>query len=905
MEARGRRDVGRARVDVTMFTRVGSLLRNLFARERKQRALADELDSYVDLVSDEYARDGLSADEARRRALSEANVEHTKEITRDAWIGTWIAVAIRDLAYSWRSLRRTPAFTIAVSLTLAIGIGANAAVMSVMDTMFLRKLPVPHPESVFQIYLGDTREGRRSARDPASFPDYDDLRTRLSGISGLAAYAMTGLPLGDEFAGSSAWSALVTASYFPLFGVTPARGRFIGAGEDQGVGAHPVAVISYTMWQSRFNGDNNVVGRVLTIGTGRFTIIGVAPAGFTGTHPEGRTDIWIPYTMQAEATGRDYTFGNRAVRHAVIVGRLAEGSSIERVQQSAERALHDLSSIYPSTDASLRIRVAKHDRLFTVDQNPSAPFDFLFVWAMIALLHLVACMNIASLMLARAAARRRELGVRLCLGASRIRIIAQSLGEPALLGLIGAAGGLAIARWLTSLVTSLRFLSAGDPGLDVRVVAIVAAVTIGTVIQFGLLPAKDAARRDPLVLLRGGTTRAAGTRDRTGPVLVCAQVALSLILVSNAAALVRMYQRESRSDLGFDAARVALADVHWRRGYHPGSDWNTTADALTRGLVRSPGVRAVALASVAPLRPQGGFAVVKVEGHAYAIGENTTLSTALVSPGYFSAIGASLARGRAFTPTDRMSATDSSRGFDVAIVNEAFAHRYWPGEDALGKRISYAGHGTSTIVGVIHDMHDVTIAYVQPRAYFPLLEASIPLDLVVIASVQDDPYHALGELREAVMTSALPIDPPSLSAMASVVDDALALSRVGGAAVSSCAGIALLLTCIGLYGLVASWGAERRREIGIRLALGAQRVQVHGLLLRGTALPVGIGLMLGGAGTVALLVLERAWWGPAIGAGTAPLVIGGAVLAAIAGIAALVPAWRSAGVDPSEALRVA
>ncbi|MFI5234057.1 MAG: ABC transporter permease, partial [Gemmatimonadales bacterium] len=412
-------------------------------RRRSDADFADEIASHLQLEADQLEREGMPADDARATARREfGNVSAWKEWFHESRRMLLLDNIARDLRHAWRSLLRSPSFTIVVALTLAIGIGANAAVVTVIDTMFLRKLPVPAPERMFAVFSGDVHNrARRAAIGWNSFPDYLNLRSRLQGTDGLAAYSMQWVPLGDSLAGTSAWSALVSGNYFQVLGIHAAYGRLILPDEEEPRGTHPVVVISDALWKSRFAADEHIVGTQMTIGAGRFTIVGIAPAGFTGTHPEGRTDLWIPITMYAEAAGRPYIFDNRDARQVAVIGRVAAGATLAQVQTSLDHATHDLVATYPAVDAQLTTRARPHEHLVEFEQNPFAFASFLFVLAMIALLHLVACANIASLMLARAAARRRELGIRVCLGASRGRVIMQSLAAPARGAGRGAAGG--------------------------------------------------------------------------------------------------------------------------------------------------------------------------------------------------------------------------------------------------------------------------------------------------------------------------------------------------------------------------------------------------------------------------------------------------------------------------------
>ena len=811
----------------------------------------------------------------------------------------------RDLLHAWRALRRSPSFAIVVALTLAIGIGANAAIIGIIDGIFLRKLPVPQPERVFGISSGDVHDPRRRpAVGGNSFPDYTDIRGRVDGVDGLAAYSMQWLPLGDSLAGTSLWSALVSGNYFSVLGIHAARGRLIMSDEEQPRGAHPVAVISDALWKSRFGADDHIVGHQLAIGTGRFTIIGVAPPGFTGTHPEGRTDLWIPYTMYAEAAGRDYIFDNRGARLASIIGRLAPDATLTQVQAGLDRAAHDLAITYPEADGLLRMSAGSHEHIFELRQNPSVLADFLFVLAMVALLHLVACANIASLMLARAAARRRELGIRLCLGASRGRIVAQSLAEPALLALIGAAGGVLVARWITLLITGMQFMSALDPGMNLRVLAIVGLVTLATTLEFALIPALEASRRDPLSMIRGSSgARVAGRKDGAAPFLVVAQVAVSLVLLASAATLFRTFHRQSGADPGFDSSGLIVTAVTPKKGTAFAGDWAARVGDLTRRVASLPGVSAVAIAGGAPLQGGAWYEEVNVAGHQYAEGETHAVSGENVGPGYFAAIGATMVRGREFASTDRAAGAVASHGFDVAVVNGAMARRFWPGDDPIGKQISYRNRGSATVIGVVRDMHDVSLSVVVPRAYFPLLELPVVPRFELIVHGTGDPSALRPMVRSIIASSSPPAEAAEIQTMAEVLDGATSLSKDASIGLGICGAIALLLTSIGLYGLVASWSAERRGEIGIRMALGAQAWQVRTLLVGGVGRLFVVGAIVGLSGATVMMRLARHWYGASVTFEPWPLATAFVVLAGASAAAAYIPSWRATTIDPAAVLR--
>lgn len=606
--------------------------------------------------------------------------------------------------------------------------------------------------------------------------------------------------------------------------------------------------------------------------------------------------------MEAEASGRPPVYQNRDARAAFLIGRLSKGSSLARMQISLDRAAAELGARWPALDGSLTFRVAAHERLVNADDAPGVLTPFLLFWAMILLLHFVACSNVASLILARVAARRREIGVRLCLGASRRTIVIHALAEPALLAILGATGGVVIARWLTLLITRMQFLSAMDSGLDVRVLAIVAVTAGATVLVFGLAPALEASRPDPLMTVRGlSAARATGGRRDAAPLLVVLQVALSVILLANAAVLARTFEREATKNPGFDASRLVLASVELRGTRAQWGDLGPGLDALLARISALRGVRSAVVSGGAPLvRAAGWFDEVVVAGHQYSDDESRKLSVQVVGPGYFATIGAKLSRGREFTVHDR---SDLSGQFDAVVVNEAMARRFWPNEDPLGKQVAFRHRGAATVVGVVRDFHDISLSSVQPRAYFPILEWRVWPNFELLVQTTEDPAALEPVLRAVIASSSIPVQPPRVRSMSDVLSDALELPRDGGIALGICASIALLLTSIGLYGLVATLSAQRRREIGIRLALGARSLHVHKLMLGGVGRLVSVGALAGLAGATALVQVERGLWGPSIELEAIPIVLALILLGAIVAAAAFVPSRRATMCDPSEVLR--
>jgi putative ABC transport system permease protein len=804
-----------------------------------------------------------------------------------------------DVLGTWRSLRRAPAFVISVTTLLALGIGGNAAVLGVVDAAFLRPLPVPNPDQIVAVFSTPHGLARTTQLQGNSIPDYESMRDRIAGISGLAAYEMETVSLGDSLSSIPAWSALVSGNYFKILNVVAQRGRMLSEDDARTQLSEGAAVISDAMWRDRFAGSSTVVGSRITLGKGHFVIVGVAPRGFTGIHPEGRTDVWITYSAARDGVGIT-TIDSRSTRRTAIVGRLLPGATLGEVQASVNRAALDLARSFPAADAGLTLVVAHHSHLISTDESPGVLTTFVLVWVMILLIHLVACSNVATLVLARVSARRRDLGIRMCLGASRGRIIRYSLVESSVLAILGSIGGIVVAYCLIRLMTQLEFLSAFRVGIDPRVLAIVAAITIVSALQFGLWPAREAAREDPVILLGGASTgRVIGRRGDVTRFILAGQVAISLLFATDAVVVFRSFQKQTNASPGFDAEHIVVASVSLPGSQRGKADWRAAYDvALARAAAIHGAIR-VAAADGAPLYHASSMKVVNVPTHVYTPGEPNEISTQRIGPGYFAALGASMAHGREFTEIDRGS--DTVDQFDVAIINHAMAVRYWQTTDPVGRSIQIGRGAPATIVGVVSDIRDVSATAAIPRVYVPLLEG-LYSPFEVLVQTRDSASSVVQPLRSAIAAAVGARDPPKVVTMREIRDQSSLLARSAAFGLMACAAAALLLTSIGLYGMVAGYASARENEIGIRLALGASSVHIYAALLGPVFRLVVLGCIIGTAAAALVVRLEAAWWGPTVA--LEPLGVGVAVSVFLlsAGLAAFLPAHRAASVSPAVVL---
>ncbi len=863
--------------------------------------MAEEFRFHVEMETERLVREsGLLPAEARRRALIAFGSveEHKEELRGDrgaAWLGHDI---IRDVRAAWRSLWRTPTFTITTCVILAIGIGTNAAVLGVIDAAFFRPLPVPQPSSIIAIFSTQGHGSHRAARlEPNSFADYAAIRQPVRGIEGLAAYRMASLTFEDAAGGANLWAALVSGTYFGVLHVDAQRGRVIREDDERMGSAGLAVVISDAMWKERFGASDTAIGTRVLIERRPYIIVGVAPKGFTGTHPEGRTDLWVPYSSGVMISGSAVNLENHAARVAAIIGRLRPGATLSQAQASLDNLSREFRIRFPESDSTLGLVAVHHARLVIPEESPGALTSFLLVWMMVLLVHLVACSNVAMLVVARAAAKRHELGIRLCLGASRGRIIWQSLVESGILALLGAIGGTVLAQWMIQLVTRMQFLSAFNIGLDWRILAIVVSVTVLTALQFGLWPARSAAREDPLVLL-GGTSggRVKGGRDRSVSVILVAQVAVCLVLCANAAFVVHGFQVQTTTDPGFDLRHVLVASIRPNRT--TSSDWLSAHDQALERARAMPGVLQASSAVGAPLYHAAEPQRIAIPGRVRAAEEQMTFLAQRVGPGYFSTLGVSMASGREFTTSDRGSGKADE--FDVVVINQLLARRLWPAGDAVGQLIGLERGAPARVIGIAADVLDVSASAAQPRLYLPLLESRRgPFEILM--RINGDPKSMTSVIRAALSSSSSA--PVQVTTMTDIHDGATSLARVAGLGLTACSAIALLLVSIGLYGTVSGWVSTRKSEIGVRLALGAPASHVHALVLGSVFRLLAMGGVLGLLASVGLARIERSWLGPFFSFEPLPIVVAIIPLVLSAGIAAFIPSLRAVKTNPATVLR--
>jgi putative ABC transport system permease protein len=797
----------------------------------------------------------------------------------------------QDVRYAWRMLARNKAATAVLVLALAFGTGANAAIFSVVNAVLLRPLPYPEPDRLMAVWEDATAFGfPRNTPAPANYLDWNkDNRT----FADMAAYEDRSLALLADGAPERIQGFAVTANLFEVLGVVPALGRPFAAADDR-PGAPEVVILSDGLWRRRFGASPAVLGTSVLLDGRPYAVVGVMPRGFG--FPSARAQAWVPVAFTSE------TAASRGNHYLEVVGRLAAGASPAQATADLETIARRLEREYPETNKGIgALAVPLHEQ-----KVGDIRTSLLVLLGAVGLVLLVACANVANLLLARSVSRQREIAVRAALGAGRGRLVRQMLTESVILGLLGSLAGLLLARVSLRLLVPLVPESVAAPesiALDARVLVFTLGLALFTGFVFGMAPALHLSRTALAGAVREGTRSSeGGGRGRTRGVLVAAEVALSLVLLIGAGLLIKSFDRLRRVDAGFRAERMLTMGVDLPSTAYPDAPRRRAFwDALLLRLPTLPGVESAAVITHLPLTFDGDNWLFLPEGQ--EDGGDGTLPVAVyrvVSRDYFRTVGIPLRRGRAFEETDRAGMPQ------VAVVNHKMAETYWPGQDPLGRRIRI-GRGERalwlTVVGVVGDTRQTDIHQPpKPELYRAYTQAeSGPRDIVV-RSAGDPLSLAAAVAREVhALDPNLPVS--DVRRMEDVASEAVARPRFQTLLLGVFAGAALLLALVGIYGVIAYSVAQRTREIGIRLALGATRADivraVMGPGFRLTLAGLGVGLV--GAFATSRLLAGLLFGVSAIDAGVFAAVP--ALVLAVSLLAAYLPARRGALLDPVRALR--
>jgi predicted permease len=877
-------------------SRLTSLWRNLVHRTEKERDLDEEVRAYAAILEDENAARGLPPEEARRQALIEmGGMEQVKEDVREVRMGALLETVGQDVRYGVRTLARTPGFTVAAVLALALGIGATTVIFSVVDAVLLRPLPYDRPEQLAVVL--------HRGRNPVSPANFVDWRREAGAFRALGAADYWPVNLGGTERPERVTGLHVTGDLLPLLGVAPQLGRLTAP--DEGENGHDrVVVLGHRVWQRRFGRDPGVVGRSVRLDGEPHTVIGVMPRGFEFPPFWAKgAELWAPMPMAERA-------GNRTAQSLRVFGRLAPGTSLERARAEMATVTARMEKEYPGTNRNVVVRSLDD---MAVGNVRSA---LLVLLGAVAFVLLIACANVAHMLLARATARHKEVALRVALGASRARVVRQLLTESVVLALAGGAAGLALAAAGIRAVVALgpqELPRLDTVGLDLRVLAVTLGVSLLTGVAFGLAPAVQASRSDLNVSLREGergSTVGAG-RHRLRRFLMASELALALVLLVGAGLMIRTFAALRAFDPGFRPAHVASAvvSVTGARAGEPGQRLPFYRAVLER-IRSSPGVVSASAINHLPLAGDIWGFPFNVEGRPRpAPGETPSAAYRVVFPGYFTAMGVPV-HGRDFDDRDDLGTPG------VVIVNEYMAQRHWPGEDAIGKRITLGDPdkdaGWLTVVGVAANAaRSRWAAAPEEEMFLPFLQSakyrespqSAYTYMTLVVRTTGEPSALAPVLRAAAWEADAGVTVSAVQTMDEVVAASTASPRFYLLLLAGFAAVALALAAVGIYGVMSYSVAQRQNEIGIRMALGARSGDVIRLVMRET---VGVAALGGAAGLVAAALLSRLMGALLYGVGAADpltLAIVCGVLAAVALLATYIPARRAVGVDPLQALR--
>jgi len=893
------------------FLRLGGI----FGRERQERELAEELESHLQMHIEENLRRGMTPTEARRDALLKlGGIESTKESYRDRRGVPWLETFFQDVRYGLRMLRKNSAFTVVSVLTLALGIGANTAIFSLLDAILLRFLPVDKPEQLVQV----TRRAPREDRFSSVFtnPLWEKVRDQRDVFSGAAAWGDVRFDLAQGGEAHYATGLWVSGDFFRTLGIRPAAGRLITVGDDQR-GCPGVAVLSYSFWQDHFGGASSAAGSTISLDNHTYPIIGVAAPGFYGVEVGNKFDVALPLCATAIFDGARPRLDHRSWWWLQILGRLKPG--INPAQLKAQLKLISPRVFAATVPPNWDPEGQKSYQKWTLTAVPGAtgtsglrrqferPLQILM--AVVGIVLLIACANIASLMLARAATRHREMAVRRAVGASRLRLIRQLLTECILLSIAGALVGILFARWGSLLL--VRFISTArdqvflDLALDWRTLGFTAAIAIITAILFGVLPALRSTRVSLTAAMKGSLAADSErhARIRPGRWIVASQVALSLVLLVGAGLFLRSFAKLLLLDIGFDRTNVLVMHTEARTAGIAPDKWMGTWDEIERRLSALPGVSSVSRGLVTPLGGSEWNQLVHADSPNPPTGMASLVYLNGVTPGYFRTLRIPLLAGRDF------KVGDTAASPKAALINQTMARKFYPNLNPVGRLFRMEEDqgklgAPIQIVGIVRDSkYDSLREGDYACAYFPLTQfpgfADGP-NFLIRTAVRPSAVLSLIQATVAGVNKSISLQ---FDTLARQVDDSLVQERVLATLSAFFAGLALLLAVVGLYGAISYMVTLRQTELGVRMALGAAPGSILHLVLRDVFIILGAGLVVGtGLALVNVQLVQNLLFGLAA-RDSLTLALAAGLLSLVAFVAGYFPARRAARADPLVALR--
>ena len=878
-------------------------LRSLFRKEQVDRELDEELTGFLEMATEEKIKSGMSREDARREVrLEMGSPEVAKEIVGAAGWESLVETSWQDLRFAARMLRKNPSFTTVAVLTLALGIAANTTVLSWISATLLNPIPgVAHTSDLVTVMRGDRTD---HPTPPFSYPDLRDLSERTQTFSGLLGYHDDYMSLTGVAKPERIYGALTTANYFDVLGVHPILGRAFLPEEGTLRAGAAVIVIGYAFWQNHFAGDPQIVGKTIQINRHPYTVVGVAPRDFTGCAPGLRTELWIPVSMDRDVWGfnrPDY----RGIFWLNVLGKLRPGVTKNQAQAELNLLMREIAKRFPEDHRDSPNEIS----LDPLWRSPFGINGYLYkilpmLLGLAGVLLLLACANVASLLLVRSVGRRREIAIRLGMGASRKQIIRQFLIESLLLGLLGGTAAIAITVWTSRSIVAFFPPSSlpltHDAHIDQRVLFVTIAVSILAAIISGVLPALRSSSLPVQSVLKEEATSVSLTlhKSRLLSGLVVAQISLSLVLLVCAGLFTRSLQKAQQSDPGFEASHLLLTSYELSpAGYTRATGAAFDRQVLDR-LSALPGVESVTLADFSPLSFSIHSDYLQIEGYVPQPYESMEISRAIVGPNYFRTLRTSLISGREFT------AADTAESQLVAVVNQAFVDRYWPGANALGKQVTDGGD-RFTVVGVARNAkYRLLTSPTEPVIYLPNYQAYSPThDTTIHLRTTGDPRTMASSVEETIhqLNPELPlfnVNPLSVTMQLGTL-----FGRVAATFAASFGFLAMVLAAVGVYGVVAYTTRQRAREVGIRMALGAEKGDIYRLVLgQGFRLTLA-GLVVGTALGLAFTRLLKAQLFGVSETDAITFASVGLLLAVVALLACHIPARRATRVDPMVALR--
>jgi len=881
------------------ITTLASRTRTWLSPRRVDQEFAHELQTHLDMLTDENIRRGMPPEEARRAArIKLGGVTQLKETNRELRGLPFIETFFQDARYALRMLRKNPGFTAVAVLTLALGIGANTAIFSVVYAVLLKPLPYANPDQLVSAFAADTQEG--VPEDGTSYPNFEEWRAQNHVFSELATIDFHQLTLTGRGEPSEVNTCVVTPEHFAVLDVKPLQGRVFFP-EDGKRGAPPVVIVSENLWRGTLGADPKILGSSIILDKRPFTVVGIMPASFRSPFINSKPEVWIPLVQ-------DPLFGSWMARRGghwlAVFARLKPGVSIAQAQAEMDAISARLASEYPAENKGWTVRLVPMQKEIVGDVRTA----LLVLLGAVGLVLLIACANIANLLLTRATSRSKEIAIRIALGAGRARIIRQMLSETAVLGLLGGIIGIALAYAGVQALSSL--MPEGLPRLnairvDNFVLVFALALSAASSVAFGLVPAMFSANSNIQANLRegGGGSGESGNRRRARSFLAASEIALAMVLLVGAGLLLRSFSKLTAVSPGFNADHLVKAEISLPQyQYSTPQQWIAFSDELLARVQAQPGMKDTAVAIPLPIvNGKINLAFDIVGTPPASEGESRLADYASVSPEYLRVMGIPLLAGRFFSQQDIFSASR------VSVISKTFAQRYFPNQDPIGKRLNFGfppnGDVDREIVGIVGDVRDVSLGEAPgPMMYVPYAQAPFwGANLVVKSTLSTDAVAAAIRQEVQKIDKDLPIT--EVGKMPDFIDASVSQQRFRTFLLGLFAAMALVLAATGIFGVIAYSVACRTNEIGIRVALGASRSAILRMILRETLLLTLAGLLVGvPCALAASHLIGHLLFGVSA---NDPLTLATVafILAAVATLAGYIPARRAMQVDPMLALR--